>query len=279
MALPRSKPKTGYRVGLCRRALLLIGMKQALAWTQSELTDPHRHAEKAAKVRGMFSAIAGSYDLNNRVHSLWRDQAWRRYAVRAAGVRPGDQVLDVACGTGDLTELFAKSPAAKVVGGDFTPAMLDVARAKQPVNLSAEQAAKVSYVDADAMGLAFPDASFDVVSIAFGIRNVTVPAKAVAEFARVLKPGGRLVILEFERPRFAPVRWFNDFYCGWIMPRTATLLSGDRSGAYKYLPKSVGTFMSREQLSDVMRASGFKDVTSKGLTLGICVCYRGVRTG
>jgi demethylmenaquinone methyltransferase/2-methoxy-6-polyprenyl-1,4-benzoquinol methylase len=249
------------------------------AWNDAELADPHRHAEKAVKVRGMFSAIAGSYDLNNRVHSLWRDQAWRRYAVRTAGVRPGDHVLDVACGTGDLTELFAKSAAAQVVGGDFTPAMLDVARTKQPVNLTAEQAAKVSYVDADAMSLAFPDASFDVVSIAFGIRNVTAPAKAVAEFARVLKPGGRLVILEFERPRFAPVRWFNDFYCGWIMPRTATLLSGDRSGAYKYLPKSVGTFMTREQLSDVMRASGFKDVTSVGLTLGICVCYRGVRTG
>jgi demethylmenaquinone methyltransferase/2-methoxy-6-polyprenyl-1,4-benzoquinol methylase len=100
----------------------------------------------------------------------------------------------------------------------------------------------------------------------------------VREFARVLKPGGRLIILEFERPRFAPVRWFNDFYCGWIMPRTATLLSGDRSGAYRYLPKSVGTFMSREKLSDVMRGSGFRDVTSNGLTLGICVCYRGVRT-
>lgn len=251
----------------------------APAWTHAELSSPHQNADKAAKVRGMFSAIAGSYDINNRVHSLWQDQAWRRYAVRTADVKPGEVVLDMACGTGDLTELFAKTQASKVVGGDFTPAMLDVARTKQPVNLSAEQAAKVSYIEADAMNLAFPDASFDVISIAFGIRNVNDPALAVREFARVLRPGGRLVILEFERPRFALMRWFYDFYCGWIMPRTATLISGDKSGAYRYLPRSVGTFMNRGQLSDLLRTSGFSGVTSKGLSLGICVCYRGVRTG
>ena len=93
-----------------------------------------------------------------------------------------------------------------------------------------------------------------------------------------LAAGGRLVILEFERPRFALMRWFYDFYCGWIMPRTATIISGDKSGAYRYLPRSVGTFMNRAQLSDLLRTSGFTDVTSKGLSLGICVCYRGVRT-
>lgn len=248
-------------------------------WTSADLADPHHHREKAVKVRGMFSAIAKSYDLNNRVHSLWQDQAWRRYAVKTAEVKAGEQVLDMACGTGDLTELFARTAAAKVVGGDFTPAMLEIARQKLPENVTPEVAAKVTYVEADAMDLAFPDASFDVVSIAFGIRNVTAPENAIREFARVLKPGGRLVILEFERPRFALMRWFYDFYCGWVMPRTATLISGDKSGAYRYLPRSVGTFMSRRELSDLLARSGFENVTSRGLSLGICVCYRGVRTG
>ncbi len=225
----------------------------------------------------MFSAIAGSYDLNNRVHSLWRDQAWRRYAVRAAAVRPGDRVLDVACGTGDLTEQFARSDAAEVIGVDFTPAMLDIARTKQTKNLTPEQAAKVRYAEGDATTLALPDASFDVVSIAFGIRNVQQPARALSEFARVLRPGGRLIVLEFDRPRVPPMSWFYDAYCGWVMPRTATLISGDRSGAYRYLPRSVGTFMTRAQLSDSIRAAGFTDVTARPLTLGICVCYRGVR--
>ncbi|MEK6702665.1 MAG: bifunctional demethylmenaquinone methyltransferase/2-methoxy-6-polyprenyl-1,4-benzoquinol methylase UbiE [Planctomycetota bacterium] len=250
---------------------------RAPEWSSKELADPHHHAQKATKVRGMFSAIAGSYDLNNRLHSLWRDQAWRRAAVRTAAVKPGDHVLDMACGTGDLTELFARSAAARVVGGDFTPAMLEIARTKQPRNLSPEHAAKVSYIEADAMNLEFADASFDVLSIAFGIRNVLDPARALREFARVLKPGGRLVILEFDRPGWFPMNWFHDLYCGWIMPRTATLISGDRSGAYKYLPRSVGTFMSRGQLSDLMGQSGFREVSSRGLSLGICVCYRGVR--
>ena len=116
-----------------------------------------------------------------------------------------------------------------------------------------------------------------MVSIAFGIRNIAEPARAIAEFARILRPGGRLVVLEFERPSFPPARWLNDLYCGWIMPRPATLLSGDRSGAYRYLPKSVGTFMSRAAMCDLLRTSGFGEVTAKPLTLGICVCYRAVR--
>lgn len=246
------------------------------AWTDRELADPHRSSEKADKVRAMFGAIADSYDLNNRVHSAGRDQAWRKYAVRAAGVRRGDSVLDVACGTGDLTEAFAATVAARVVGGDFTPRMLDIARVKQAA-LSEGSKAKIEYVGADATALQFGDASFDVVSIAFGIRNVTEPAKALAEFYRVLKPGGRLIVLEFDRPSFAPVRWLNDFYCGWVMPRTATWISGDKSGAYKYLPRSVATFLSRRHLIEAMERAGFNEVIAKSLTFGICVCYRGVK--
>jgi demethylmenaquinone methyltransferase/2-methoxy-6-polyprenyl-1,4-benzoquinol methylase len=92
----------------------------------------------------------------------------------------------------------------------------------------------------------------------------------------VLRPGGRLIVLEFDQPQWFPMKQFNDFYCGWIMPRTATLIAGDTSGAYKYLPKSVGTFMTRRQMQDGMAAAGFRDVSAKALTMGICVCYRGV---
>lgn len=225
----------------------------------------------------MFAAIAGRYDLNNRVHSLWRDQAWRRYAVRMAGVQPGDVVVDVACGTGDLTEAFAaRSKAGRVIGVDFTPEMLEVARQKL-ARRSADVRERVVYQEGDAQALALETASADVVSIAFGIRNVQEPAQAIAEFARILKPGGRLVILEFDRPRLGLLRWLNDFYCGWVMPRTATWISGDRSGAYKYLPRSVGSFMPREGLCELLGQSGFGDVSAKPLTLGICVCYRAVR--
>ena len=249
------------------------------AWQNAELADPHASPEKAGKVRRMFSAIAESYDLNNRVHSLWQDQRWRRIAVKTAEVNTGDAVLDVACGTGDLTQLFAKTGASRVVGSDFTPAMLDVARKKME-SLPASVQAKVSYEEGDAQALRFADASFDVVSIAFGIRNVEQPRRALAEFARVLRPGGRLIVLEFDgQPRNGLVRWFNGLYCQRIMPRTATLISGDTSGAYKYLPASVGTFMTRPEMESAIGTAGFDDVSSTALSMGICVCYRGVRKG
>jgi demethylmenaquinone methyltransferase/2-methoxy-6-polyprenyl-1,4-benzoquinol methylase len=243
-------------------------------WTERDLSRVHADGAKHEKVRRMFAAIAGSYDLNNRVHSLWRDQAWRRYAVRASGLKTGEAVLDVACGTGDLTEAFARAGAGSVVGLDFTQEMLDVAGRKRE-RLDGAVAGRIRYVNGDAQALPLPDASVDVVSIAFGIRNVADPPKAVREFRRVLRPGGRLVILEFGQPSLAPLRWFNGVYCKRLMPRTATLISGDRSGAYRYLPASVETFLSRPQMEQMMRDAGFEDVASTPLTLGICVCYVG----
>lgn len=224
----------------------------------------------------MFAAIARSYDLNNRVHSLWQDQLWRTYAVRWAAPAPTDTVLDVACGTGDLSQAFARAGAKSVVGLDFTFEMLAIARQKAEALPPNGRASVLTYFQGDAQKLPFPDATFDVVSIAFGIRNVLEPARAVGEFRRVLKPGGRLVILEFAEPKFAPIRWFNDVYCRRIMPVTATWIAHDKSGAYKYLPKSVATFMRPEDLKGMMTSAGFAQVEDRSLSLGICRCYRGV---
>ncbi len=248
-----------------------------IAWRDAELTNPHAHAEKAGKVRRMFTAIAGSYDLNNHVHSLWQDVRWRNFAVKVANVKPGDVVLDVACGTGDLTQAFAKSAASKVIGVDFTHAMLEVARDKRQA-LTGDTAQKVSYFEGDAQNLPLADASVDVVSIAWGIRNVADPAQAMREFARVLKPSGRLVILEFSKPSIPPVRWFNDVYAGKIMPMTASWIAGDKSGAYKYLPKSVSTFISREEMLTLFSRTGFANAQDWSLSLGICACYRGIKS-
>lgn len=247
-------------------------------WTPQSLRDPHAEADKPDRVRAMFSAIARSYDLNNRLHSLWQDQRWRRIAVKAAGVRPGDVVADVACGTGDLTQAFARTPAGKILGLDFTRAMLDLAEHKLHTR-SLPGADRVSYHEADAQALPLEENSVDVVSIAFGIRNVMDPGRALREFARVLRPGGRLVVLEFDQPPLAPVRWFNNFYAGWVMPRTATLISRDRSGAYRYLPRSVGTFMSRSAFCDLLIHSGFTQVRSRPLSLGVVRLYVAARPG
>lgn len=246
------------------------------AWGEQDLAgNVHAAADKAARVRGMFAAIAPAYDLNNRLHSMWRDQAWRRFAVRAAGIRGGETVVDVACGTGDLSLAFARAldrveggggeRRGKVIGIDFTAEMLDIARAKKAHP-------RIRYEQGDAQDLQLPDACADVVSIAFGIRNVQDVAKALREFRRILKPGGRLVVLEFSEPRSALMRWFNGVYCRRIMPVTATIISGDTSGAYKYLPRSVASFASPEELGVLIRTAGFSEVRHTPLTMGICTC-------
>jgi len=226
----------------------------------------------------MFSAIARSYDLNNRLHSMWRDQAWRRAAVKMANVQPTDTVVDVACGTGDLAMAFHNAGAAKVIGIDFTVSMLQIAECKRhQIRNPKSEIRNLAYHAGDAMNLPLDDACADVVSIAFGIRNVAKPQRALDEFHRILRPGGRLIVLEFSQPTNPLFRRFDKLYREQIMPRTATLIARDRSGAYKYLPKSVSTFLSREQMIANITAAGFADVTHKVLTFGIAVCYRGIK--
>lgn len=243
-------------------------------WNDDELAqDPHRRQDKAAKVQAMFASISGAYDLNNRLHSFGLDQAWRRAAVRLAAPQPTDDVIDIACGTGDLTELFADAAPRSVVGIDFTPQMLDVARVKSARRT--HPTAVPRYEQGDATALALPDACADVVSIAFGLRNVGEPRKALAEFRRILRPGGRLVVLEFDEPRNGLIRAVNRFYTHRVMPWTASLVARDRSGAYRYLPRSVETFLDRDRLRAAMLEAGFASVEQRALTFGTCVASCG----
>lgn len=238
------------------------------AWRDEDLANPHAKADKAARVQKMFSAIAASYDLNNRLHSMWQDQAWRRKAVKLCQVKPSDVVLDVACGTGDLSLAFAAAGAKRVLGVDFTHNMTRIAEQKK-------HAAPAAFMDGDAMRLPVQDQSVDIVSIAFGIRNVADPGLAIREFHRVLRPGGRVCILEFSLPTNPLMRGMYNFYFKHVMPRTATLISGDRSGAYKYLPQSVNTFLGREQMVGMLTDAGFTNVTQTPMTFGIAVAYVG----
>lgn len=244
-----------------------------LAWDKTRLADPHSEADKAQRVNAMFDAIAESYDLNNRLHSLWRDQAWRRRAVRLARVRPSeDIVVDVACGTGDLSLAFARAGARKVIGVDFVPRMIRLAQEKSARHFFP---AAPEFRVGDAMSLDLPDACCDIVSIAFGIRNVAEPMRAMREFRRILRGGGRLVILEFTTPANALLRALYRFYSHTVMPRTATWISRDRTGAYKYLPRSVDTFVTPERMVEMMQSAGFAGVKAHPMTFGVCTAYLG----
>ena len=264
----------------------------ATAWDENLLKNPHAVADKRSRVQRMFAAIAPSYDLNNRLHSLWMDQWWRRRAVKLAELSPADRVIDVACGTGDLALCFvrklgrvgitdigsmSRGRASPVTAIDFTFEMLPIAREKFRRAMVVAPERVVQLINGDAQSLPLPDACADVVSIGFGIRNVADPLVAAREFHRVLRPGGRLIILEFSLPTNALLRRLYNFYFRNVLPRTATWISGDRSGAYRYLPESVNTFFGPEQMTQVMQEAGFSQVAKHPMTFGVCVCYRGVK--
>jgi demethylmenaquinone methyltransferase/2-methoxy-6-polyprenyl-1,4-benzoquinol methylase len=244
--------------------------RTAGAWSPELLAgDPHGRIDKADRVRSMFAAIAHRYDLNNRLHSFGLDQTWRRKVVRLARVDATTDVVDVACGTGDLTEAFREAGPRSIVGIDYTREMLEIARVKGSARPGTIGPA-AEYREGDATRLELPDGCCDVVSIAFGLRNVGDATQALREFHRILRPGGRLLVLEFSEPRNPVLRWGNRLYTHHVMPWTATLIAGDRSGAYKYLPRSVETFLTPETLAERCRSVGFSAVEQHTLTFGVC---------
>lgn len=219
----------------------------------------------------MFDAIAGRYDTLNRLLSVGFDRRWRRRAIRTLGLKGGERVLDVCTGTADLAiEAVTASPAAATVTGlDFSGEMLRLGLAKIG---RAGLADRVRLVRGDATRLPLPDASFDAVTIAFGIRNVVDPMAACREFHRVLRPGGQLAILEFGFPRVPGIKTLYTWYFRYLLPAVGRLVS--RHGeAYSYLPASVAQFPSPEAFVANLEGVGFESVRYDSLTLGVVYLY------
>lgn len=223
-----------------------------------------------ARIRTMFASIARRYDRANTVLSGGIHHLWRRKAVRAASVQAGHRVLDCATGTGDLAIAFRKAVGAsgEVIGTDFVPEMLELARAKRR---------DVTFEVADVTRLPYADASFDVASISFGIRNVGEPRKGIAEMARVVRSGGRVIVLEFGQPRSRLFAALYDWYTRHVLPRVGGALTGD-AAAYQYLQTSAERFPCGDDFVALMRESAeFSSVTYTPLTFGIAYLYRGVK--
>lgn len=228
----------------------------------------------ARAVKEMFAGIARKYDFLNHFLSLYIDKRWRRLvAARLRDVldREDAIVLDVACGTGDLSFELQKNAKAKVIGTDFCHPML--ARAKEK-GLAAN--AGIPFVEGDAMNLSFADESFDAVTIAFGLRNLSNFADGLYELRRILKPGGRLVVLEFSSPVVPGFRQFFNVYFTRVLPRIGGAVSGSR-GAYEYLPNSVSKFPNQKKLAEMMLEIGFDCVEYRNLTGGIAAMHAGTK--
>jgi len=225
------------------------------------------------QVQQMFSAIAGKYDLLNHVLSGGVDFWWWWRMARRSGAAPGKRFLDVAAGTGDSSLALARR-GAEVVSTDFTHAMLRLGPAKFAKKGLADRIWASS--DADAQRLPFRDASFDGITICYGIRNVETRPLAYAEFLRVLKPGGQLTILEFSTPVVPGLKAFYDWYSLRVLPRIGAWISGDAS-AYTYLPESIRGFPDQRALATELEAAGFREVGWTNLTGGIVALHTGVR--
>ena len=228
------------------------------------------------EVRGIFTAIAGGYDRFNDVASLGIDRLWRREAVRRAALFEGARVLDLAAGTGDLSLALAREKkAGLIVSSDFTPAMLSRAQAKAR-GLGLPTA--IAFALADALRLPFRDQVFDVATVAFGVRNLSDRAAGFCEAKRVLKPGGRLVILELTRPPSAFVRAAYGVYRRHALPLLGRLVAGERE-PYEYLDRSIEAFPLPAELSRERMAAGFEKAEHASLTFGVVAIHVAFKAG
>lgn len=245
-------------------------------WDAEELLSPHTRLDKADRVRRMFDAIAPTYELVNSLFSAGRDRAWRRRAVSFANPTSSDRVLDIACGTGDFARAFRLPQGGAIrprviVGCDFAARMLRLAKERSPCEME--------WVQADALVLPFRTASFTITGCAFGVRNFQDLDAGFREMHRVLAPGGRAVILEFSRPQNPLWRRMYEFYATRIMPLGATLVSRDRTGAYRYLPRSVLSFPDPSEMRVRLGQAGFVRVDVHSMTLGIVTIFVAVKGG
>lgn len=211
-------------------------------------------------VRSMFDRIARRYDVVNTVLSGGTDGGWRRRAARETGLAFGGSAIDVACGSGKLTGELAKvaGPTGRVLGLDFSPQMLAIARREHP---------KLEFIEGDALKLPFDDGSFDASTIAFGLRNLADPVGGLREMRRVLKPGGRGVVLEFVKPPRGPIGMTYRLYLRTLLPVIGGLLSGDPP-AYHYLSDTIDSYHTPDQLANLAAAAGWSDVRFSGLAMG-----------
>jgi demethylmenaquinone methyltransferase/2-methoxy-6-polyprenyl-1,4-benzoquinol methylase len=226
------------------------------------------------RVRSIFARIAPGYDAFNAVASFGIDRIWRRALVRDAGLTPDSRVLDLAAGTGELSLALARRgrPAA-VLGTDFSPEMLEVAKRK---GAAYDGVTALAFEVQDAQALDLPDEAFDVVTVAFGVRNFPDRAANFREALRVLRPGGRYLILEFSRPPLAPLRALYHFYLDVGIPLIGGLLTRDRA-SFVYLNESIKAFPAQEALAAELRAAGFREVSWHNLTFGVVAIHTAVR--
>jgi demethylmenaquinone methyltransferase / 2-methoxy-6-polyprenyl-1,4-benzoquinol methylase len=228
--------------------------------------------EKSRRVRGVFDSVASRYDVMNDLMSMGLHRVWKAYTVGVADVKPGDRVLDIAAGTGDLSLAFARKVGERgqVVHTDINEAMLRVGRDRL-----LDKGVALPTLACDAERLPFRDGSFDLVSVAFGLRNMTHKDLALAEMARVLRPGGRLLVLEFSKVA-APLKTPYDWYSFTVLPRLGQWVAGD-GDSYRYLAESIRMHPDQQALKALMKDAGFGHVDIHNLTGGVVALHMGIK--